>query len=104
MSAEQREGRKSPRREALAHALVIAPNVRVYCVIRDVSETGAKLGIPHRAKLPPIFDVVLVQQKLKRRVALRWRNGDYAGVAFCDPIAEATRVRESGGETFEIDA
>ena len=83
--------------------MVIAPNVRVYCVIRDVSDTGAKLGVPQRAKLPPIFDIVLVQQKLKRRVELKWRRGDFAGVAFCDPVAEAQHVNEGRANAFIIE-
>ena len=52
-------------------------------MIRDLSDTGAKLGVSSETQLPGEFDLWLVQRKLKLRVRLRWRRGEYAGVSFC---------------------
>ena len=102
MSALYPEERKSPRREVLAHACVVAGDEKVYCVVRDLSATGARLGIPRQAKLPQSFDMV-VRRKLKLRVVLKWRNGDFAGVAFLEPLSLATRMELAEDKKFALD-
>ncbi len=67
------------------HAVIIAPGIRTDCVIRDLSASGAKLGVSWRIKLPKEFDVLLVKTNSTRRVSLRWRTGDFAGVQFDSP-------------------
>ena len=55
------------------------------CMIKDISETGAKLQVASDVYLPDVFSVVLpVLDEIgdARPVCLRWRNGDFAGVRF----------------------
>jgi hypothetical protein len=74
--------RSAARREVLGLGVVLAPDLRANCVIRDLSSTGAKLGISRAVKLPAEFRVALLKTKTMRRVLLKWRRGDFAGVEF----------------------
>lgn len=76
------EKRIAPRVRVLGHAQILAPTGVVNCVIRDLSDTGAKLGVAEAATIPVEFDLWLVQRKLKLRARLKWRRGNFAGVAF----------------------
>ena len=84
MSKNGREKRIAPRYRVLGHAQILGPNGATNCVVRDLSDSGAKLGVSSRAKLPPEFILWFVQRKLKLRVRLRWREGEFVGVSFCD--------------------
>jgi hypothetical protein len=92
--------RIAPRRRVLGHCLVIAPDLHASGIIRDVSATGAKLGVPSRVKLPQEFHVVDPKTNSARRVSLRWRDGDLAGVQFCEPTP--TRGRENPADTPSV--
>jgi hypothetical protein len=90
--------RKAPRIAVLGHAVVTGPNLRSNCIIRDLSSTGAKLGISGKVKLPAAFDLWLLKTRSKRRVVLRWRRGDFAGVEFCQRMAGTMTAAASAGE------
>jgi hypothetical protein len=75
----------APRRQVLGYCLVIANGVRANAIIRDVSATGAKVGINSRVKLPAEFYILDPKTNNARRVTLKWREGDFIGVHFCDP-------------------
>lgn len=83
--------RVAPRRRVLGHCLVVAPGLRASGIVRDVSATGARLGIASHVKLPSEFHVVDPKTSSSRRVALRWRDGDLAGVQFCEPSPQKSR-------------
>jgi hypothetical protein len=85
LPTDGRDKRVAPRYRVLGHAQIIGRTGATNCVVRDLSESGARLGVSSRVKLPPEFDLWFVQRKLKLRVRIKWRNGDYVGVAFCDP-------------------
>jgi hypothetical protein len=82
-----RDNRKAPRLSVLGHAVIIAPAGRANCIVRDISKTGARLGLSRDVKLPAAFDLFLVKTNSKRHVLLRWRAGDFAGVEFCEHAA-----------------
>jgi uncharacterized protein YfaT (DUF1175 family) len=77
----------------LGHAQILGRGVTANCIVRDLSETGAKLGVSSRTKLPAEFYLHVVQKNLKVRVRLIWREGDFAGVAFC----AKEQIREKRG-------
>lgn len=54
------------------------------CVIRDVSATGAKIGISRRVTLPPEFVLVSLQTDKRRRVQVKWRRLDHMGLSFIE--------------------
>ena len=84
----------------MGHAQIIGRTGATNCVVRDLSESGARLGVSGRVKLPAEFDLWFVQRKLKLRVRIKWRNGDYVGVAFCDPQKAPKPPTPRGEQVF----
>ncbi len=82
MSDSDSNKRNAERRGVFGLAVILAPNIHANCVIRDLSSTGAKLGVSRRIKLPPQFKLALLKTKTVRNVVLKWRRGDFAGVEF----------------------
>lgn len=50
------------------------------CTVKDVSKSGAKLGIPSYQALPPSFLLRIIGRDFVCMVKLAWRRGDYVGV------------------------
>jgi len=82
---DERNKRVAPRYPVLGHAQIIGQTKAINCVVRDLSDTGAKLGVSNSVRLPAEFDLRFVQRRLTLRVRVRWRAGEYVGVAFCEP-------------------
>ena len=106
-SGSEADGRVAPR-----HRVLIAGAIRyaggigtASCVVRNLSETGAKLTLSESLTLPAHFDLVIAQRNAVHRCELRWRRGDEAGVAFLDAPAEPGKAATPAAaiETPEID-
>jgi hypothetical protein len=52
------------------------------CIIRDRSESGAKLRVPAPTALPKTFGLLCVTEGLVYPAEVMWRRGDDLGVAF----------------------
>ncbi len=52
------------------------------CLIREVSEQGAKLSISPQSNLPEHFRLMMVNDKIIIPVERAWRRGDKVGVRF----------------------
>lgn len=50
------------------------------CNIKDISKSGAKLGIPEAYTLPASFMLRILGRDFVLKVNLAWRRGNYAGV------------------------
>lgn len=50
------------------------------CNVRDISKSGAKLGVPQSYILPKKFMFKVIGRDFVCLVSLAWRKGDYAGV------------------------
>ncbi|CAA2139592.1 MULTISPECIES: PilZ domain-containing protein [Methylobacterium] len=50
------------------------------CTVKDVSKSGAKLGIPAYHALPESFLLRIIGRDFVCMVKLAWRRGDYVGV------------------------
>jgi hypothetical protein len=94
--------RIAPRYRVLGHAQIIGRTGATNCVVRDLSDSGAKLGVSSKVKLPAEFDLWFVRRRLKLRVRVRWRDGEYVGVAFCDP-EKAPKTSKPRDEQFVLD-
>ena len=56
------------------------------CVIRDVSDTGARLRLGSESTLlPEKFELVFVAEQLAYPAKLRWRRGTECGVEYLGP-------------------
>lgn len=96
--------RKGERYRVLSHARIVADGVFADCIIRDLSESGARIGVSRRVDLPSLFNLYFVQHRLALRARLRWRRGDYAGVSFCIEEQVARLVARNRAEHFILKA
>ena len=103
MPANSQNKRAAPRTVVLGHGLIIGPDVQANCIIRDLSSTGARLGVSGKVNLPAAFDLVLVKTRSARRALLRWRRGDFAGVEFCQGDADNTTAASTDNQSVWID-
>ncbi|WP_372425059.1 PilZ domain-containing protein [Salinarimonas chemoclinalis] len=93
---ETSEQRTAPRRRALVAARIRYGGgaVTIDCVVRNISETGAKIDISEGVTLPGHFEIVIPQMNVVHRAELRWRRGGEAGIAFLD-VAEGEPPAEA---------
>ena len=95
MGEDGSDKRLARRKEVFGHAVILGLGLRANCIIRDLSATGAKLGVSARIKLPAKFYVQLVKLNSTRRVSLRWRRGDFVGVQFLKMEGESNSAPEA---------
>ncbi|WP_029032805.1 PilZ domain-containing protein [Salinarimonas rosea] len=95
--AETSEQRTAPRRRALVAARIRYGGgaVTVDCVVRNISDTGAKIDLSEGVTLPEHFEIVIPQMNAVHRAELRWRRGSEAGIAFLD-AAEGEHRADAG--------
>ncbi|MBB2961628.1 PilZ domain-containing protein [Methylobacterium sp. R2-1] len=70
------------------------------CNVKDISKSGAKLGVPETYVLPSAFMLRIVGRDFVLRVNLAWRRGNYAGVRI-ERIAKLTVPEEKKAVTEE---
>jgi hypothetical protein len=57
-------------------------------LVRDLSESGARLQVSDSVALPDRFDLYIAKKDETRKVRIKWRTNDEVGVAF-EEIAAA---------------
>ena len=67
--------RVAPRMRTLIAAKMIFNNGQftLDCLIRNLSDTGAKLIVSAAVTLPECFDLIVAPKSLTRRVRIAWR-------------------------------
>ena len=60
------------------------------CVIRDISDTGARLELPSDLALPDHFDLYIEKKKQPRPAIMKRRRGVDIGVAFVEAVDAPT--------------
>ncbi len=82
--------RISPRRRMLKQGKVVMSDWTVIdCIIRDLSDTGARLEFAGPTELPQEFRLLVVSSNLLIPAALAWQRGLAAGVHFTGPGRDA---------------
>ncbi|KAB1069491.1 PilZ domain-containing protein [Methylobacterium planeticum] len=71
--------------------ILLEDGEQIPCVLRDMSVSGAKLGVARRHVLPESFALNFPGRDLTCRVRRAWRRGDFVGVTL---LAENEPVRE----------
>lgn len=86
VATDHDDHRAAPRRRTLIAAQIRYNGgaVTVDCVVRNMSETGAKVDVSEGVVLPASFDLLIPQKNVVHRCELRWRRGAEAGIAFLD--------------------
>lgn len=79
------EKRLAPRRNTLIPADIVfdGGRSRISCIIRNLSETGAKLEVASVAKIPRTFDLV-VSKVRPQACEVKWRTLKELGVHFIE--------------------
>ena len=76
------EKRGAPRRRMLKQGRVIlSDSTTISCIIRDMSETGARIVFGGPVHLPEVFRLALVNADDVYAVDLIWHRGFAAGVS-----------------------
>jgi len=83
------EQRKFPRQKALLRGKLYFNNRLnvVDCLIRDISEHGARLVFSEAVTIPDQVELHIPQKEQTHFVRVAWRRGQEAGVAF-EPAAK----------------
>jgi hypothetical protein len=92
------ERRSSPRKKSFLRGCIYYNNRRssVDCLIRDISEHGARLIFSDTVAIPDVVDLYVPQKEQTLRAHVQWRHGDEVGVAFSQAQdAEAATPEEA---------
>ena len=86
-SPDDEEKREAPRHGVLRQGKILVGGRTIYCAVRDFSSSGAKLQVG--VQLPRVFDLIVVGHEGRLRAELKWKDGEYVGVAFQQPLSKA---------------
>ncbi len=70
------------RKEHRVATIVLGGGASLSCLVRDISDTGARLTLVEEAELPDMFQLRVPTLQIDRRVGLVWRRDYEVGVAF----------------------
>ena len=72
---------RAPRAETNWIAIIrTLDGVEIPCNVKDVSRTGAQIGVPASCPLPDVFMLKILGKDFVCRVSLAWRKGNFVGV------------------------
>jgi hypothetical protein len=94
-SADQR---RAPRLRALMGAKILfnQGNSSLDCLIRDISEGGARLSASQAVTLPDEFELFIPQKNATFRVRMVWRRSEGLGVSFSEELAPEAKPSMDG--------
>ncbi|MCA0405389.1 MAG: PilZ domain-containing protein [Proteobacteria bacterium] len=75
-------------------------NSRTECIVRDLSDTGARIEAPTSVTVPEFFELHIPLKGIRQRSRMMWRAGVEMGVAFVveAPAPTVAPVAKSEGE------
>ncbi len=78
------ERRNSRRTKSFLRGFVYVSRKRgaLFCLIRDMSEKGARIVFSDTVTLPDVFDLYIPQRDQSFRAKVQWRRNDEIGLAF----------------------
>jgi hypothetical protein len=66
------------------------------CLIRDISEEGAKIIFSDTISIPDVIELYIPQKEQTLRAQVQWRHGNELGVTFGDVPAAPSLPVEAG--------
>jgi hypothetical protein len=84
---------------------------RLSCIVKDLSDTGARLAVSDGILLPDTFRLRLSKPDRWVQASVRWRRGEFVGVHFDEPgavehgepeLTDAARVRALEAEVVRL--
>lgn len=77
-------------------------NSRTECIVRDLSDTGARIEAPSSVTVPEFFELFIPLKGIRHRARMMWRAGLEMGVSFIleapAPVAAAPARTEGDVE------
>jgi hypothetical protein len=70
------------------------------CLIRDLSEKGARIIFPDTVTLPDVVDLYIPQREQTLRARVQWRRQDEIGLGFME-IERTAAAEPSAGEVMQ---
>lgn len=61
----------------------------VDCLIRDISDVGARIIFSDTVSIPDVIDLYIPQKEQTVRAHVQWRHGDEVGITFPDAVRAA---------------
>jgi hypothetical protein len=61
------------------------------CIVRDISQEGARLAVAHPPSVPEEFELALAGQAKRTHAEIRWRRADTIGISFAKVGASPER-------------
>nr|WP_280172772.1 PilZ domain-containing protein [Hyphomicrobium sp. CS1GBMeth3] len=91
----EQEKRRALRKRVLKGATIAFNNrsSTLSCMVRDISETGARLRVPKGQAVPSRFDLLIEVDGLEAPCAVAWRRGEEMGVTFEAPPTRGKPAR-----------
>jgi hypothetical protein len=83
------ERRNTTRKKSFLQGRIYFNNRRsaLDCLIRDISDTGAKLIFSDSVQTPDIIELYVPHKEQTLRAEVQWRRGEEMGVGFTDAVA-----------------
>jgi hypothetical protein len=100
-----KERRNSARKKSFLQGRVFYNERRssADCLVRDLSEHGAKLVFSDAVNLPDALDLHLPAKDERHPITVRWRRGDEMGVDFDDVGGEADETEAAAAPSDQLD-
>ena len=76
------ETRAAPRRRIFKAGTIEFSGGGIDCTVKNISETGAQLGVISPLYIPDHFTLFIASDQFKRRCHIVWRRRNGLGVAF----------------------
>jgi hypothetical protein len=94
------ERRSSARQKSFLQGRIYFNNRRssVDCLIRDYSETGAKLKFSESVAVPEAIELYIPNKEEIHRARVQWRSGDEMGIAFGEEAQSPSVVHDGAGQ------
>jgi len=86
------ERRGTPRQKSFLRGCIYFNNRRsvLDCLIRDLTEDGARIIFSHTVNVPDIVELYIPQREQTVRAHVKWRRGDDIGLDFTNRSAAAS--------------
>jgi hypothetical protein len=99
--------RSSTRQKSFLQGRVYYNNRRssIDCLVRDISETGAKLVFSGTVTLPDVVELYLSNKEAVCRARVQWRRGNEVGVDFIvDNASDAAPSGDLLGRVLKLES
>ena len=90
------ERRQLPRRKSFLRGCLYFNNGRASatCLIRNISDRGARILISHTLNIPDIVELYVTQKAQTIRARVEWRRDDELGLSFAEDRDETNASKE----------